>query len=194
MKKIYTYLTMAFIALVTFTSCEVDDDSYRARTLDGTWTGYIETYYRDRWGWTGSNYRTTMYFERRGAYGGVGYEVDYNMDNRYGDRYFCEFEWDVYNGEICINYADSYNPVYIYDYDLYDDLFEGYMDDGTNRDIYFKLYYDGNFDWNPYYDYYYYASTRSGHEISDSTIVRGKGFYATGEFAKAIKNKKEASN
>ena len=193
MKKIYTYLTMTILAIVLFTSCE-NGDTMRARTLEGTWTGYIDTYYRDRWGWSGNNYRTTMYFERRGAYGGVGYEVDYNVNDPYSGEYYSEFEWDVDRGEIRIVYADSYSrPVYIYEYDLYDDYFEGYMDDGTNRDIHFELYYDGNFNWNRYREGYY-ASTRSGDEVSDSTVVRGKGFYATGEFAKALKNKKEASN
>ena len=178
MKNIYTYLTMAVIAIMSFSSCE-DSDTYRARTLEGTWTGYIDTYYRDRWGWSGNNYRTTMYFERRGSYGGVGYEVDYNINNPYSGEYYSEFDWEVYNGEICITYADSYSyPVYIYDYDLYDDYFEGYMDDGT---------------WGRYYDGYY-ASTRGVSAESDSTMIRGKGFYATGEFAKALKKKKEASN
>lgn len=193
MKNIYTYLTMAVIAIMSFSSCE-DSDTYRARTLEGTWTGYIDTYYRDRWGWSGNNYRTTIYFERRGSYGGVGYEVDYNINNPYSGEYYSEFDWEVYNGEICITYADSYSyPVYIYDYDLYDDYFEGYMDDGTNRDIHFELYYDGNFNWGRYYDGYY-ASTRGVSAESDSTMIRGKGFYATGEFAKALKKKKEASN
>ena len=81
MKKIYTYLTVALLAMTTttlLTSCD-DQDAMEARTLDGSWTGYIETYFQDRWGMTGNSYRTTMYFHQRDRYGGTGYEVDYKI-------------------------------------------------------------------------------------------------------------------
>ena len=182
MKKIYTCL-MAVLTLLTattvLTSCE-DRDAAEARTLDGTWTGYIDTYYQDRWGLTGNSYRTTLYFYQRDRYGGTGYEVDYNINSRYDDYYYCEFDWEVYQGEIRISYADSWSPVYIYDYRLTQSSFEGYMDDGTYRDIYFQLYYDGSFDWGRYRNYY--APTRSGTETPR--------FHASGEFAA---KQKEAS-
>lgn len=166
MKKMYIYLMMAMASMVVFTSCE-DSDAVEARTLDGSWTGYIDTYFQDRWGLTGNSYRTTMYFHQRDRYGGTGYEVDYDMNSRYSDYYYCEFDWEVYNGEIIIRYADSWDNVYIYDYHLTSSLFEGYMDDGTNRDIRFELYYDGSFDWGGY-------RTRS---------ASGERFHASGEFA-----------
>ena len=153
MKKIYTYLLMSIMALptmLTLTSCEYDpdyEDRQEARTLDGTWTGYIETYYYDRWGKTGDTFRTSMYFERENPYGGWGYEIDYNVGTRSVD-YYCEFRWEVSNGRIRINYNDSWNDVIIYDYRLTSNYFEGYMDDGTNREIYFRLTYDSSFDWN----------------------------------------------
>ena len=179
MKKFYTYLTMALMALTataTFTSCnwhwEDEEDRREAYTLEGTWTGYIETYLRDRYGLSGDSYRTTIYFERENRYGGWGYEVDYNTYSRYDDYYYCEFDWEVVNGQIRIQYADSWNTVYIYDYTLNDYRFRGYMDDGTNRDIYFDLSYDRSFDW----DYW----TRSAHTRStDGTPT----FKASGEFA-----------
>jgi len=182
MKKIYTLLTLATIIVTLFTGCvyREDPDAGEARTLDGSWTGTIDTYYRDRWGYYGNTYRTTMFFRQTDRYGGIGYQVDYNINSRYDDYYYCEFDWDIYNGEICIRYADSYNDVLIYDYALYSDYFEGYMDDGTSRGIYFQLYYDGNFNWSPYQ--YYYATTRSGEHPR---------YHASGEFAKNIK---EASN
>ena len=93
MKKIFNYITVAIIALTTatvFTSC--DEDEMEAWTLDGTWTGYVETYYRDRWGWEGSQYRTAMYFDKRNTYGGTGYEVDYNVNSRYDDYYYSDSE------------------------------------------------------------------------------------------------------
>lgn len=186
MKKIYTYLTVALLAMTTttlLTSCD-DQDAMEARTLDGSWTGYIETYFQDRWGVTGNSYRTTMYFHQRDRYGGTGYEVDYNTQSRYSDYYYCEFDWEVYQGEIHIRYADTWDDVYIYDYRLTQSNFEGYMDDGTYRDIYFNLYYDGSFNWNPYrndyFDYYnnYYAPTRSSGDMPRH--------HASGEFAEKL--------
>ena len=118
MKKFFTYTAMIILTMTLFTSCDIEfwedmEDRSEARTLDGTWTGYIDTYYYDRWGLTGDSYRTTMYFERTSAYSGWGYEVDYDLNSRYSDYYYCEFEWDIYKGSIRIRYADSWNDVYI---------------------------------------------------------------------------------
>ncbi len=180
MKKLYSYITMAIMALTMLTGCEplaewediADvEDRHEARTIDGSWTGYIDTYYHDRWGLTGDSYRTTMYFERENAYGGWGYEVDYDINSRYNDYYYCEFRWEIYHGNICVRYADSWNDVYINDYYLSNNYFEGYMDDGTNSDIVFKLAYDGCFDWGYW--------TRSATRSSDSTsVVMAKGKFA----------------
>jgi hypothetical protein len=172
MKLLYTYLTTALMAMVTLTSCEpyMDwEDRHEARTLDGTWTGYIDTYYYDRWGLTGDSYRTTMYFERESSFGGWGYEVDYDLNSRYSDYYYCEFTWRIYNGIIRISYADSWNDVYISDYRLSDNYFEGYMDDGTNTDIVFKLRYDSGFDWG------YWGSRGLTRSTNDSTKVMASG-------------------
>ena len=173
MKKIYIYLTMAVIAMMSFSSCE-DSDTLRARTLEGTWTGYIDTYYYDRWGLSGNSYRTTMFFDRLDRYGGTGYEVDYDMNSPYRDYYYCPFEWDVYNGTIRIRYADSWNDVLIYDYHLDYDYFEGYMDDGVSSNrIHFTLYYDNSFNWDPYW-----GGMRS------ATSSNNSGVKASGKFAK----------
>jgi hypothetical protein len=67
MKKIYTYMMMVLMALpmLTLTSCDRDaQDRYEARTLEGTWTGYIDTYYFDRWGKRGETFRTSISFGR----------------------------------------------------------------------------------------------------------------------------------
>ena len=69
MKKLFTYLTMtmAFAAMPFFTSCDARfwedvEDRAEARTLEGTWSGYIDTYFYDRFGISGDTYRTSMYF------------------------------------------------------------------------------------------------------------------------------------
>lgn len=181
MKKLFTYLTMALVTVTMFTSCDElwrdSEDREEAYTLEGTWTGYIDTYIYDRYGLSGDSYRTAMYFEREDSYGGWGYEVDYDMYSRYSDYYYCEFKWEVYGGEIRIRYADSWNDVYIYDYSLSDYHFSGYMDDGTSRDIHFSLSYDDRFDWS----YWTRSFTRSADH---------KNVQASGKFAEALNNKK----
>ena len=113
---------------------------------------------------------------------GTGYEVDYDLDDPYGSYYYCEFDWSVYGGTITIRYADTYyDPVYIYDYSLSSNYFEGYFDDGTASDISFRLYAINNFDWDPYwydydyYDDYYYAKpqTRAAGDSKLKTAAKG---------------------
>ena len=87
-------------------------------------------------------------------------------------------------------------PVYITNYSLYRDYFAGYINDGTRRDIRFKLenvnfgywdtyrsYYD-----DYYYDDYYYSRTRSADSTnvtadSIAAVSKGKSI-ASGAFAK----------
>ena len=177
MKTMKTYLTMALMALstvMTMTSCDADE--MKAWELSGSWTGYVETYYQDRFGFTGDNYRTTMYFDQRGSYGGTGYEVNYNVNSRYDNYKYYDFDWEVRNGIIYIYYADGWKSI-IRDYTLNSSYFRGYMDDGTNRDIYFDLRYDGSFNWGDYRRGYWSrgANTRSAD---------GKTYYGKGEFVK----------
>ena len=149
MKKIYPLLAMAMITMMTMTSCDADfEDRMEARTLEGTWTGYIDNYYYDRWGLTGTNYRTAFYFERENAYGGWGYEVDYDA-RRPSDYWYCDFKWEIVRGNIRIQYYDrDYTDVIIYDYMLDDYHFSGEMDDGySDTRTYFSLDYDKMFNW-----------------------------------------------
>jgi len=190
MKKIYTYLAMLTIALTTLTSCDQDTlDRQDARTLDGTWTGYIDVYYADRWGWTGGDsYRTSICFVRENAYGGWGYEADYDI--YYRDEAYSEFNWTVANGVIRISYADPlWNPVRIYEYRLYNDYFEGYMDDYTRKDIHFQLYYDGNYNWSRWSSYGYSrrAQASDSEDICHMGGEKGTNYFATGKFAKRLR-------
>ena len=190
MKKIYTYLATIIVAMTVLTSCNQDAwDREDARTLDGTWTGYIDVYYADRWGWTGDTYRTSMCFIREDAYGGWGYEADY--DTGYYNEAYSEFSWEVVNGVIRISYAaPGWNPIRIYDYRLTGNYFEGYMDDYTHKDIRFQLYYDGNYNWGRWQ----YRGYSNRAPASDSTIInhmggkRGTNYYATGKFAERMKS------
>ncbi len=182
MKKIFTY-TMMFITsmmmMTTFTSCdrngywdyENSADRSEAYTLEGTWTGYIDTYFRDRWGISGNTYRTTMQFNRTNAYGGTGYEIDYNLYDNYV-YYYCAFDWEVLNGVIRIKYDDSWGTVLIYDYALSGNTFRGYMDDGTTRGISFSFVYDGNFNWGRWRTYYSRQNNADWSDDADSTKIQ----------------------
>lgn len=150
MKKMYTYLAMAMMAMMSLTSCTLDyEDRAEARTLEGTWTGVIDHYYYDRWGLSGDSYSTAFYFERENAYGGWGYEVDYDMRNP-ADYWYCEFSWEIVHGTICIQYYDrDYSEIRIYDYMLDDYRFSGDMDDGyADTRTHFSLTYNNHFNWN----------------------------------------------
>lgn len=196
MRKLTTIFRTMLIALAgifTMSSCE-DDAQEVAYTLNGSWSGYIDTYFEDRWGERGDEYRVTFTFIRNGDYdygsstSGRGIETGYNLNDRYHDYYQSRFTWYVDNSyhnspTITIVYDDDrYNPVYIYDYRISSSRFSGYMDDGTNREIQFDLRYDGNFNYNNWRRGSY-SPTRSGDTDSVKVIDNGKSI-RSGVFAK----------
>lgn len=177
MKKLTTIFALALMAVMTvslFVSCDEDDEI--AYTLNGTWTGNLSAYYQDRWGLVGDHYRTTITFYNDGT----GEEVDYDVRSPYRDYSYCPFFWTVNNGTITLRYQDSnWVPVYIYDYSLNSNYFSGYMDDGTSRDIIFRFFYDGSFNWEPFYG----RSYAKGNNLLTRT-TDGKKAVAMGAFAK----------
>lgn len=192
MKRLNSLLMMLLIGitgLCTLTSCE-DDAQDVAYTLEGSWTGTISTYFQDRWGWSGDDYRVTFTFIRNGDYNynaatsGRGIETGYNVNNKH-DYYRNTFSWYVEDNygsyrkpTIVVTYDDDrWNPVYIYDYRINGSRFSGYMDDGTNRDIQFDLYYDNEYGFK-YYDNGYsdgYWSSRTRSSDTDSVKVMDNG-------------------
>jgi hypothetical protein len=173
MKQIYTSLILITVTLFTLTGCDIDDDDrMEARTLEGTWTGYIDNYYYDRWGETGNSYRTAFYFERENAYGGWGYELDYDARNPRQHYWYCDFRWEIVHGDIRIQYYDrNYTDIVIYDYVLDDYHFSGSMDDGySDTRTYFTLDYDRTFNWS-YWGIY--DVTRAATDSSYKAISSG---------------------
>lgn len=189
MKQLFSLMTgilMAMTALTTLTSC--DEDSRKAFTLDGTWTGTIGTYYSDRWGLTTNTIRTAIHFNMTDPWGGNGYEVDFDTRSPYAGYHYSEFTWSINNGVIRIRYRDNWDEIRIYDYNLeMGRYFEGYIDDGRTNDIYFRLHYENSFDWAPYQDGYYAPAMRA---TTDENVVSGDGYYATGIFAEKMKEGK----
>ena len=134
MKKIYTNIAVALMAVLTmtaFTSCDSDADL--AYDLDGIWQGTIVgNYYYDRYHTDYTDYDTEIRFYQDGAFsrGGTGYEID--RDNTTGRYTRSNFDWTVRNGRIYLSYDDGYEVI-IRDYETYTMgntmRFRGYFDD-----------------------------------------------------------------
>ena len=179
-----TMVLMLSMATTTFTSCEMDDQDEARILIAGDWQGTLGTYYYDRWGLSGNTYETVIHFCENGygATSGRGYEVDYDTRSPFYDYAYCEFSWSIVNGVITLIYDDSmWYPVFINDYSLSGSYFSGYMNDGTNRDIRFRLQnvrfgywetYQSYCDY--YYDDYYYSRTRSTEADSTATATDSK--------------------
>lgn len=189
MKTMYTNtkrLIIALMAMTVFTSCSTnDEDGYIASTLrNHDWQGYIEAYYQDRWGITGSEYSTVMHFSSKDAYytSGRGEELDFNINSPRANYAYCTFKWFIVDGEITLIYDDSkWSPIYIIDYRLNSSVFQGYIYDGSNRRIQFSFENAGAYnDWGYYNNgryggygdfsnqNYYWSRTRAAEGIADS--------------------------
>ena len=109
MKKIYTTIAIAMMAVVTlsFTSCR-NSDEMAASYIDGFWEGDLTTSFYSQ---TGNAYiYTQIEFVRNNRYGGTGTERDYYNRYQYRDSYF---RWTVENEYIIIRYEDG-TQIYAY--------------------------------------------------------------------------------
>lgn len=216
MKRICTYIMMlvtTMTAMITFTSCEDEDDYIAQQLRNGDWQGYIGAYYSDRWGISGSIYATVMRFESRGEYytSGRGYELNYNVNSPHRDYACSSFKWFIVDGEITLLYDDDvWTPIYIIDYSLSSSWFRGKIYTPTNQRIKFEFeniayddweyYRTGNGRYGNYGDFddprYFHARAMDNVPFIDRTdIAREKSgepeaiSVASGEFAKAISAK-----
>ena len=185
MKKMYTLWTMVLLAVLSmsFTSCEWDDDDAIAYTLEGTWKGnmYVSSE------WDGRVYDAT-YSELcflRDPYrysSGKGYWVDYYNNAGWGRNYVANhIEWTVYNRTIKVDFLEEGTTLWIEDFSLDDNYFEGTIYDGESR-VEFQLTHTSSPNWNNYYygwddyyyDDYYYAKPMMGAETSDKAATGEK--------------------
>ena len=174
MKKIYTMLMMAMMALA-FTSCEEDEQI--ARTLEGTWKGnmYISSYWDDRT--YDATYSEVTFLKDPYRYSsGNGYWVDY-YSNAPWDYVANHIDWRVDFGVIYVHFVEEGTSLEIRDYRLDYDRFYGTIYDGDNT-VDFELYntsrrYYDNYRWgyDSWYDNYW-ARTRTAGD--DSTKVTEK--------------------
>ena len=179
MKKIFTMLTMAMMALA-FTSCE---DEYIADTLEGTWTGnmYISSEWDGRY-YDATSTEVTFLRDPFTFTSGSGYWVDY-YSNAPWDYVANHIDWNVSNGIIRIYFREEGTRIEIRDYRLNNHRFVGTIYDNGNF-VDFELYnvsrpnsYWDDYRWgyDSWYDYYsYWARTRSGDADSTKVIEKPK--------------------
>lgn len=153
MRTIHTILGMLAILLtasLTLSSCDSDDDI--GYDLSGSWYGDLGMY--------NGNERAAyseIYFHSRGGVfdwkNGTGYEIDYyrRTDIRH------DFDYEVRNGIIYLDFDDHSLDCSIRDYHISRDRFWGYID-GHTSSVYFDLdrsrsRYSSDYR-NSYYDSY----------------------------------------
>ena len=181
MKKMFTMLMMAMMALMTFTSCE---DEMIADTLEGSWKGnmYISTY------WDGRTYDATYteitFLKDPFCFkNGSGYWVDY-YSNAPWDYVANHIDWTVSNGVIHVYFIEEDTSIDIYDYRLNSNRFVGTLNDyGTlvDFDLYnvshpYNYYDDYYWGYDGWYDDYYWARTRGAAADSTTTVEKPKRF------------------
>ena len=127
MKKIYNYLFVGIVAMLSMTLSSCNDDNI-ARDLDGIWAGTVSV--KDSWRGHSFQYVEIEFFKNPYRYAkGEGTEYDYSGY----DCYICDFTYEVHDNVIYIYYADG-SRVRIYDYDLYNNTFRGEFRDGYTGD------------------------------------------------------------
>ncbi len=188
MKTFTKFWVLMAMAMLTFSFTSCDDDDEIAYTLEGTWQGnmYVSTYYNDRY--YDASY-TEVYFERDPYRysSGVGYWVDYYNDYYWGGYNYVasHIEWTVNNRTIKIYFVEDNETVYIDNYRLSDNYFNGEISwrDGTWNQ--FSLRHVSSPNWGridhwgygDYYDPYYYSNGSSIQD--DPDLVKTDGTAAS---------------
>lgn len=147
MKKFTSILTMALIALMSFTLTSCDEDAGIADTLEGTWRGNMYVEYDDR-----DAVYSVIQFDRNvdDWYSGTGYWVDYYSNNYWGGNNYIanRIRWTVRDRNIYISLLDERTDVVIYDYKLNNYRFSGYVETPSGKRAYFEMKSDKtNYNW-----------------------------------------------
>ena len=157
MKKIYNYLFIGIVAMLSMTLSSCDDDDI-AGTLDGVWEGEVSQNFSWRW----SNYSNYQYVDiefytdpYRYA-SGTGIEYDYD---RWGNYTTCTFSFSVESRDIYLIYADGARVMIPRGYYLSKTRFEGEF-----RDYYYPHDYIADFSFvkvaNHLYNRYNYRYSK----------------------------------
>lgn len=117
MKHISAFNILSALLLVILAAACTSDDVDQAYDLDGTWQGNITgQYYYDRYHSSTQEWDTEIQFVQKDRYSTTGYGVERDWTADYS--YENDFEWEVRDGRIYINYDDGYRVI-IEDYEIY---------------------------------------------------------------------------
>ena len=178
-------MTMVAIAMLSFTFTSCDEDEYIADTLWGTWEGNIYVGHE----WSGRYYdasRSSIYFDRTNRRSGTGYWVDYYSNAPWGEYIANHITWTVANGDIRIYFEEDDYEVIIYDYELSDSYFDGYIYTYDRKRVHFRLNKTSSPNWNRYHygwDYWYddyYAKGPKMSVLPDKTTNKFNEVYFNG--------------
>ncbi|MBR4783491.1 MAG: hypothetical protein IK023_06345 [Bacteroidaceae bacterium] len=197
MKKFFSLLSIALIAMIGFSACNTDDEN-EARVLSGEWEGDWGMFYDYQYdnGAIDRFYASNTYIkltpDHSNATHGTGIQEDYYRSGPYKYRWF-KFNWEVRDGVIYLTYPHDHElDVDIYDYQLSNDYFTGYFGDSNSRFRMSKLtdfYY-----WTPavYIDSYYgYTLYDYLYSNKYEGTAKSKDFKAEG---KVIKNGRDLTH
>ena len=108
MKKIYNYLFIGIVAMLSMTLSSCNNDDYDAGLLAGYWEGDITSV-----GWRTETFNyVDFYFEKDPSYGrGHGWERDYDASGYIVAE--SEFDYEVVNGSLKLTYYSPYIVVWI---------------------------------------------------------------------------------
>lgn len=167
MKKFFTFISAIMMAMM-FTAC--DGDQMIGMTLEGGWEGnmYVQSE------WQGHIYKaaeTEIVFEQNPfrLTKGYGTWVDY-YSNAPWDYVANHIRWEVKDRVISIYFVEDDEWVDIYDFNLYNNRFVGYIETSNHRRIKFDLVKIYDYDYTDYgygydywgYDYYPYYAKAAG--------------------------------
>ena len=171
MKKIYNYLFIGIVAVLSMTLSSCNDDDI-ARDLDGIWEGEVS----QNWSWRWKNFSDYQYvdiefFRDPSRYAsGSGIEYDYD---RWGYYKPCNFTFSVRNEDIFIDYEDGARVMIPHGYYLSSSRFEG--------------------EFRNYYYPYEYIANFSFVKVANHRYIRYKGYTLDADFEEDSKtNKTEA--
>lgn len=172
MKKLFSFLAIAFFGFTTMTLTSCDEDQWTGMQLEGTWAGDMYEYNE----WNGkeywASYSEVEFIQDPFRFTtGSGYWVDYFSDAPW-DYLAYHFDWTVRNRVIYIHFREDNYEMAIWDYRLTDNYFSGYIN--GNKDMTFRLHHTSSPNWDrDYYygfdDYYGYYAKKAPVFEEDST-------------------------
>ncbi len=149
MKRLFTLLSTALVAVMTLSLTSCDEDQLIGLRLDGTWEGDVYMYY-EYGGHTYRATRTVVEFDSSLSLShGTGYWIDYYSGAPW-DYTASHIRWTVVDRTIRIHFIEDNYDIYIYDYSVNDRRFSGVIEGEDGKRLTFSLFNTDPQDWDDY--------------------------------------------